>query len=86
MYNVCTVHIHSPTIHFGLEILVAFEDGVFHDLTHYVLQFTQPEVEILVPISRAFPHVEGLDVAIIGPVHSLVKIRVQVLGIEVRIT
>ena len=67
MYNVCTVHIHSPTIHFELEILVAFEDGVFHDLTHYVLQFTQPEVEILVPISRAFPHVEGLDVAIIGP-------------------
>ncbi len=57
MYVQCTVHhdIHSPTIHFELEILVAFEDGVFHDLTHYVLhwQFTQPEVEILVPISRA---------------------------------
>ena len=80
MYNVCTVYIHSPAIHFELEVLVAFEDGVFHDLTHYVLQFTQPEVEILVPISRAFPFVEGLDAAIIdSSVHSLVKIRVQVL-------
>ena len=80
MYNVCTVYIQSPAIHFELEVLVAFEDGVFHDLTHHVLQFTQPEVEILVPISRAFPFVEGLDAAIIdSSVHSLVKIRVQVL-------
>ena len=64
---ICFAAEQPPTklvhIHFELEVLVAFEDGVFHDLTHYVLQFTQPEVKILVPISRALPHVEGLDAA-----------------------
>ncbi len=73
-------------IHFKFKVLVALEHWIFHDFLSNIFLLTSPQVEILVPISLAFPHVEALDTAILDClVNSLVQIRMDVLGIKCRV-
>jgi hypothetical protein len=68
-------------------IVIAFENRIFHDLSHHILQLTSPKVEILIFVFWSLPHVKALDSTIeYSLVHSLVQIRVNILGIKIRTT
>ncbi len=68
-----------------MEVLIAFEDGIFHNLPHNIFQLTNSEVEILISISRTLPQVEALNATIINSFgHTLMQIRVDVLGVKIR--
>jgi len=68
-----------------MEVLIAFEDRIFHNLPYKIFHLTNPEVEILISISRTLPQVKTLNATIInGFGHSLMQIRVDVLGVEIR--
>ncbi len=74
-------------IHFKFQVLVALEHWIFNNLQHNIFQVSSPQVDILVLISCALPHVEALDVAIMAYlIHSLVQSRIFVLRIEFRIS
>ena len=53
----------------------------------HILQLPHPGFEVLVPIGWSLPQVEALDATVLySLLHSLVQIRVQLLGVERRIT
>ena len=70
-------------VHFKLVILIAFEYRIFHYLPYNVLYLTNPEIQILIPISWSLTHVEASDPPILNSfLHPLMQIRVQILGIK----
>jgi hypothetical protein len=49
-------------IHFKMEVLIAFEERIFHNLPTDIFHLTNPEVQILISICCTLPQVEAFYV------------------------
>ena len=69
-----------------MEVLIAFEERIFHNLPTNIFHLTNPEVQILISICSTLQQVEAFYATIVNSVgHSLMKIGINVLGVEFRI-
>ena len=69
-----------------MEVLIALEERIFHNLPTNIFHLTNSEVQILVSICRTLPQVEAFYATIVNSFgHSLMKIGINVLGVELRI-
>ncbi len=69
-----------------MEVLIAFEERIFHYLPTNIFHLTNPEVKILISICCTLPQVEAFYATIVNSLgHSLMKIRINVLGVKFRV-